>query len=94
MEPWAILLILLVLGILAGLILLVIAWRRSPPPDAADPRVARATAIGMSVGMLLGGILGTIVWISTEEFVFWIVFLGGGMSVGMAIGHASASRPA
>jgi hypothetical protein len=51
------------------------------------------SALGMSIGMLLGAALGTIVWVSTGEFVFWVIFLGGGMVVGLGLGAATASKP-
>ncbi len=35
--------------------------------------------------------LGTIVWLSTGEFVFWVIFIGGGMVTGLALGSARAS---
>ncbi len=46
--------------------------------------------LGMSAGMLFGAALGTIVWLSTGEFVFWVIFMGGGMVLGLAIGSARA----
>lgn len=49
--------------------------------------------LGMAGGMLFGAALGTIVWLSTGEFVFWVIFLGGGMTLGLAIDASNASRP-
>jgi hypothetical protein len=46
----------------------------------------------MSLGMLFGAALGTIVWVSTGQFVFWVIFLGGGMTVGLALGNAMGAR--
>jgi ABC-type Fe3+-siderophore transport system permease subunit len=51
------------------------------------------SALGMSGGMLFGAALGTIVWASTGEFVFWVIFVGGGMIVGLALGSARAPKP-
>ena len=52
----------------------------------------RATTLGMSLGMLFGAALGTVVWVSTDQFVFWVIFMGGGMAVGLAIGSSLGSR--
>jgi F0F1-type ATP synthase assembly protein I len=45
-------------------------------------------ALGMSLGLLFGALLGVLVWISTDEFVFFTIFTGGGMTVGLSIGLA------
>lgn len=49
-------------------------------------------ALGLAAGMLLGGALGTIVWISTGEFVSWVIFMGGGLVLGLSIGTAAARK--
>ena len=73
--------------IVAGLALVAYAARRREP-------IARRSlpGVGMSVGMLFGAALGTTVWLSTGEFVFWVIFMGGGMTLGLAIGAANASK--
>jgi hypothetical protein len=73
--------------IVAALVLVAFAARRREP-------VATRTrpALGMSAGMLFGAALGVIVWLSTGEFVFWVIFLGGGLVVGLALGSASTSK--
>jgi len=81
----------LVLGIVT-LVALVVLRSRSTSPARDDAIHNPSAALGMSVGMLLGGILGVIVWVSTGEFVFWVIFLGGGMTVGLAAGTGMASR--
>lgn len=88
----AVAVVLVLIGV--GLVVLTLAAIRAGqrPQTLADQRVARGASLGMSLGMLLGGVLGLIVWISTGEFVFWVVFVGGGMSTGMAAGHAIAAR--
>lgn len=63
------------------------ARRREPTPSRSLP------ALGLSAGLLLGAALGTIVWLSTGEFVFWVIFMGGGMVIGLALGSATASKP-
>lgn len=77
------------IGVVAGIVLLVAAWRRMPPP-ARGRRGGQSASLGMSVGMLFGAALGTIVWLSTGQFVFWVIFMGAGMTLGMAIGQARA----
>ena len=73
--------------VVVGLALVAYAARRREP---VAPRPL--AAVGMSAGMLLGAALGAIVWISTGEFVFWVIFTGGGMVLGLALGSATASK--
>ena len=54
----------------------------------AEPRL-RQGYVELS-DILFGAALGTIVWLSTGEFVFWVIFMGGGMVLGLAIGSARA----
>jgi hypothetical protein len=88
----AVAIILVVIGV--GLVVLTLAAIRAGqrPRTLADQRVARGASLGMSFGLLFGGVLGLIVWNSTGEFVSWVVFVGGGMSTGMAAGYAIAAR--
>lgn len=69
--------------VVAGLALVAYAARHRDREAVGSP-----LALGMSAGMLFGAALGTIVWLSTEEFVFWVIFLGGGMTIGLALGSA------
>ena len=88
-ETTLIVLVLVVVGVVLLAALAVGARRR--PADATSTSRPEA-AIGMSVGMLLGALLGVVVWISTGQFVFWVIFMGGGMTVGLAAGTAYATR--
>ncbi len=87
----------LVVVIAAAIVVMIVAALvgfavlRAPREGRSFDR-GRATSIGMSLGMLFGAALGTIVWISTGQFVFWVIFLGGGMSVGLALGSAMGAR--
>jgi hypothetical protein len=74
---------LVALFVVAGLVLVVIAAR-------GQARTGSPQALGMSAGMLFGAALGAIVWQSTGEFVSWVIFMGGGMVLGLAIGSARA----
>lgn len=78
--------------VLLGLILVLGVLQSRRPSSPSDERIARMTSLGMSFGMLFGGVLGVIVWMSTKEFVFWVVFVGGGMVSGLAIGRSLAER--
>jgi hypothetical protein len=78
--------------ILLGLLLALALAQARRPRSPSDERITRMTSLGMSFGMLLGAALGTIVWISTKEFVFWVIFMGGGMVTGLAIGRSLAER--
>ncbi len=84
--------VLVAVGVVLGVILLFLARRGAASAPPSDPQDGAFAARGMAFGMLLGAILGTIVWISTDQFVMWVVFMGGGMVVGLAIGQALASN--
>jgi hypothetical protein len=79
------------IGIVIVLGLAVLAALVRPRPRTTD-RMGRYPAAGMSLGMLLGAVLGVVVWQSTGEFVFWVIFVGGGMVTGLAIGSSWAAR--
>ena len=89
-EP-LVLAVLIGIGIVAVLVLVAFAARTASHGTDLDPAGSRA-AVGMSAGMLFGAALGTIVWISTGQFVFWVVFTSGGMVSGLAIGQSWAAR--
>jgi hypothetical protein len=73
--------------IVTALALLAFVSRSRQTRRELDPSSPRA-GLAMSAGMLLGAVLGAIVWQSTGEFVFWVIFTGGGLVVGLAIGSA------
>lgn len=91
MPTQAVVALLVLLGVVVGVVLLVAVRRRSSP-GLTDPRASMFVARGMSVGMLGGAVLGAIVWISSGHFVFWVIFVGAGMTAGMSIGMALAER--
>ena len=90
MTETALVAILVGLGVVAGLVLLALLARSRPRVDATAS--GRYSAVGMSIGMLMGAVLGVVVWLSTGEFVFWVIFMGGGMVSGLAIGSSWADR--
>lgn len=88
MDVWLTITALVMLLAVVALGVVVLAARRRPR-SAADSRLG----LGMAGGMLFGAVLGTIVWISTGDFTFWVVFIGGGLATGLAIGSARAPKP-
>ncbi len=89
--------VIVLVAVVVGVALLVVAAalamrQAREPQSASDQRVARMTSLGMSIGMLFGAVLGFIVWMSTDEFVFWVIFMGGGMVTGLAAGRGWAER--
>lgn len=77
----------------AGLITLIalIALAARGRSRADRPPTDSYLSIGMSLGMLIGAGLGTIAWILTDEFVFWVIFLGAGLTIGIGLGSARAA---
>jgi hypothetical protein len=73
--------------VVAGLVLVAFAARGGPRTIHSSRQ-----ALGMAAGMLFGAALGTIVWRSTGEFTSWVIFMGGGMVLGLAIGSARAPK--
>jgi hypothetical protein len=67
--------ILVGLRVVAGLVPLALRARSKPAPDATTD--SRYSAVGRSIGMLIGAVLGVVAWVSTGEFVFWVLFMGG-----------------
>ena len=92
MSEQTIVVMLVIAGLATAVALAVAVWRRSALVTPPDRATLSAQALWMAAGMLFGGALGTIVWLSTGQFVFWVVFLGGGMTAGLAIGQARATN--
>lgn len=46
----------------------------------------RYMEFGISLGLLFGAAMGITLWLLTEQFVFFPVFVGSGLTVGVAIG--------
>ncbi len=93
-QTFVLILFLLGVGLLAFALVVALAlvsrsWVR---PGSLDPQAGNRLALGMSLGMLVGAALGIALWIITDEFVYWVVFVGAGMSVGIAIGSGLAAR--
>jgi hypothetical protein len=83
---------LILVVVVATAVALVISGRRREAKIVVGGEASRAMGLGMAVGMLLGGLLGVIVWIGTGEFVNYVIFVGGGLAMGVAIGTAWANR--
>ncbi|MCB8922775.1 MAG: hypothetical protein H6662_14400 [Ardenticatenaceae bacterium] len=50
------------------------------------------TSLGMTLGMLFGAAIGVVIWLTTDTFVFFPVFIGAGLSVGLAIDEAAKDK--
>jgi hypothetical protein len=50
------------------------------------------TGLGVGLGMLFGASLGLIIWLATDSFVFFPVFVGAGLSIGLAVGASRDQR--
>jgi uncharacterized transporter YbjL len=87
MPAYVVIGIIVAIGIVVGLGLVAALARSSSVAQAANRQYA---ALGMSIGMLFGALLGAIVWTSTGDFVFWVIFTGGGLVTGLAIGGSLA----
>lgn len=46
----------------------------------------------LAASMLLGGVVGFVIWMVTDAFVFLPVFLGAGLTIGLAWGMRSQDR--
>ena len=46
----------------------------------------RFMEFGISLGLLLGAAVGITLWLLTEQFVFFPIFVGSGLTVGVAVG--------
>jgi hypothetical protein len=68
-----------------GLVLILRAGRRQAGQGSP-------VALGFGGGLLFGGALGTLVWLSTGDFVSWIIFVGGGMVLGIGVGSTRAAH--
>ncbi|HSG18633.1 MAG TPA: hypothetical protein VLE70_20225 [Anaerolineae bacterium] len=46
------------------------------------------TGRGLALGLIFGTALGLVLWMATDSIVFFPVFVGAGISLGLAIGAA------
>ena len=92
MSELALAVLLIGVVIVTALALVAFVSRSRQTRRELGPSSPRA-GLAMSAGMLLGAVLGAIVWQSTGEFVFWVIFTGGGMVIGLAIGSVRAETP-
>lgn len=44
------------------------------------------SSMGTSLGVVFGGALGLVIWLTTDTFVFFPVFIGAGLTIGLAVG--------
>ena len=57
-----------------------------------SPKETKYMTLGQIYGMIFGSGLGVLLWIMLDNMVFWIIGLGGGMSIGIVIGAALDQR--
>ena len=56
----------------------------TPKPETTN----KSSAIGLSAGLAAGAGLGVTLWLATGQFIFFPIFVGAGISVGVAIDAA------
>ncbi|MGD2059821.1 MAG: hypothetical protein PVF87_03055 [Acidimicrobiia bacterium] len=61
-------------------------------PQTDDTQADEISPTILAASMLLGGLVGFIIWMVTDTFVFLPVFLGAGLAFGLAIGLAWRGR--
>jgi hypothetical protein len=44
------------------------------------------TSLGVTFGLLIGASAGIVIWLVADAFVFFPVFVGAGLSIGIAVG--------
>ena len=63
-------------------------------PDNNEPsskRQARAGR-GLLIGLIFGAALGVVLWMATDTVVFFPVFVGAGLSIGLALDNAQSDK--
>jgi hypothetical protein len=46
----------------------------------------------LAIGLLIGAALGVVLWLTTDTFVFFPVFAGAGLSIGLALDNAQSGK--
>ena len=60
-------------------------------PENGDGRSSKEVTDagrGLALGLIFGTALGLVLWLATERIVFFPVFVGAGISIGLAIDAA------
>lgn len=60
----------------------------SEDKNGQSDKETSSTGLGLSLGLLFGAALGVVLWLATDTFVFFPVFVGAGLSIGVALGAA------
>jgi preprotein translocase subunit SecG len=55
-------------------------------------KASRSEIVSMAAGMLIGAITGAAIWLTTDTFVFFPVFIGVGLVLGLALKEANEKR--
>lgn len=62
--------------------------------DNRSSKETNHTGLGIGLGLLFGTALGVVLWLATDSFVFFPVFVGAGLSIGVALGVARDQQKA
>lgn len=60
--------------------------------EKQTPKETNYSSLGTSLGLLFGVALGLVIWLTTDTFVFFPVFIGAGLTVGLAAGAERDKR--
>jgi hypothetical protein len=62
--------------------------------DSNEPSTKKGAKAGqgLAIGLLFGVALGVILWIATDTFVFFPVFVGAGLSIGLALDNVQSEE--
>jgi uncharacterized membrane protein YfcA len=55
-------------------------------------QVSNSEVVSMAAGMVIGAITGAAIWLTTDTFVFFPVFIGIGFVLGLVIKDAYEKR--
>jgi hypothetical protein len=56
--------------------------------NGRSSREATETGRGLALGLIFGVALGLVLWSATDVIAFFPIFVGAGISIGLAIGAA------
>ena len=82
------LLAMLVFTVIAGAAIAFVRFRAGEPVPEANPNLGIAIAVGVAVGVSLGVAL----WNITGDFIWYVIFAGAGVSIGVAVASTRAPR--
>ncbi|MFN2223271.1 MAG: hypothetical protein PVH65_04945 [Chloroflexota bacterium] len=63
-----------------------------PGNNEPSPKKGAQAGRGLVLGLLFGAALGVVLWLVTDTFVFFPVFVGAGLSIGLALDNAQSEK--